>query len=163
MSILSYLWIDHWSFMRVLASAWRIGESINIRSSWNLVHSSFRGWGIWFWTPFWPPDCLKPHDRPSLKWLTVTLKIETAYRHGTNCFLGVSDSGQNLWPCDSIVAASASDGLRATAAAIGMDFGQPRDGWVNGKEDWSCGRAFCSMQSATSSPFWGPQTITVVL
>ncbi len=27
----------------------------------------------------------------SLKWLTVTLKIEMAYRHGTNCFLGVSD------------------------------------------------------------------------
>ncbi len=25
----------------------------------------------------------------SLKWLTVTLKIEMAYRHGTNCFLGV--------------------------------------------------------------------------
>ncbi len=25
----------------------------------------------------------------SLKWLTVTLKIETAYRHGTNCFLEV--------------------------------------------------------------------------
>ncbi len=24
----------------------------------------------------------------SLKWLTVTLKIEMAYRHGTNCFLG---------------------------------------------------------------------------
>ncbi len=30
----------------------------------------------------------------SLKWLTVTLKIETAYRHGTNCFLGVRDNGQ---------------------------------------------------------------------
>ncbi len=24
----------------------------------------------------------------SLKWLTVTFKIETAYRHGTNCILG---------------------------------------------------------------------------
>ncbi len=30
----------------------------------------------------------------SLKWLTVTLKIEMGQRHGTNCFLGVSDSGQ---------------------------------------------------------------------
>ncbi len=31
---------------------------------------------------------------PSLKWLTVTLKIETAYRHRTNCFLGVSDGAE---------------------------------------------------------------------
>ncbi len=30
----------------------------------------------------------------SLKWLTVTLKIETAYRLGTNCFLGVSDGAE---------------------------------------------------------------------
>ncbi len=30
----------------------------------------------------------------SLKWLTVTLKIERAYRLGTNCFLGVSDGAE---------------------------------------------------------------------
>ncbi len=30
----------------------------------------------------------------SLKWITVTLKIETDQTHGTNCILEVSDSGE---------------------------------------------------------------------
>ncbi len=30
----------------------------------------------------------------SLKWLTVTVKIDTGLRRGTHCCLGVSDSGQ---------------------------------------------------------------------
>ncbi len=48
---------------------WTLGENrwdgyfyTIVWSSWNLVHSSFRSWGIWLWTPFWPPDCLEPLD-----------------------------------------------------------------------------------------------------
>ncbi len=57
----------------------------------------------------------------SLKWLTVTLKIEMGQRHGTNCFLGVPVVGS--WNLFSILVTELTVSLKWLTVTLKIETG----------------------------------------